>query len=65
MFFKLKQTSLLVWHYLRQPLFDRSGQTAFSFNRFLYLHRIQMLERCWQKDYREQHQFFDSEPYDS
>jgi hypothetical protein len=65
MFFKLKQISLLVWHYLRQPLFERSEQTAFGLNRFLYLHRLQMLERCWQKDSGERHEFFDSESYDS
>ncbi|MEM8638637.1 MAG: hypothetical protein AAGG51_07490 [Cyanobacteria bacterium P01_G01_bin.54] len=58
MLFRLKQIGLLLWHYLNQPLLDRSGQTAFGLNRFLYLYRIQTLERCWQKKCQRQRQFY-------
>lgn len=56
MVFKLKQLTLLVWHYLNQPLFDSSARTAFDISRFLYLYRLQTLERCWHKDCAQQGQ---------
>jgi hypothetical protein len=42
-----------IWHYLNQPLFD-STTTIPILNprRFLYLHRIELLERCLEREFR-------------
>lgn len=55
---KLRSTLLLLWHYLNQPLFDSEGKTAFKPRRFLYLYRVQMLERCLDKHYEPEHHHF-------
>ncbi len=42
-----------IWHYLNQPLFE--GATTIPVlnpRRFLYLHRIELLERCLEREFR-------------
>ncbi|MBD2019796.1 hypothetical protein H6F43_06290 [Leptolyngbya sp. FACHB-36] len=44
-----------VWQYLKQPVF--TSKTVLNPRRFLYLHRVELLERCLthahaSKDYR-------------
>ena len=42
-----------IWHYLNQPLFE--GPTTILIlnpRRFVYLHRIKLLERCLEREFK-------------
>ena len=42
-----------IWHYLNQPLFE--GPVTIPIlnpRRFLYLYRIELLERCLEREFR-------------
>jgi hypothetical protein len=40
-----------IWHYLNQPLFEKAIVTpVLNPRRFLYLHRIELLERCLERE---------------
>ncbi|HAA29428.1 MAG TPA: hypothetical protein DCE56_19190 [Cyanobacteria bacterium UBA8553] len=39
-----------LWQFLNQPLFCSKNQFVLNPTRFAYLYRIQLLERCWDKE---------------
>lgn len=42
-----------IWHYLNQPIFEGPTTTPIlNPRRFLYLHRIELLERCLEREFR-------------
>jgi hypothetical protein len=36
-----------LWQFLNQPLFDANNKAILNPSRFWYLHRVELLERCW------------------
>ncbi|EKV01306.1 hypothetical protein Lepto7375DRAFT_3468 [Leptolyngbya sp. PCC 7375] len=42
-----------LWPYLQQPVFSSDHKTFFSPFKFWQQHKIQHLERCWEKEYRQ------------
>ncbi|BAZ30623.1 hypothetical protein NIES4074_30840 [Cylindrospermum sp. NIES-4074] len=40
-----------LWQYLNQPLFSRDARLVWNPQRFAAIWRIQLLERCWTKEY--------------
>ena len=50
------KTRSVLWRYLTQEVFSSKHKLVVNPFRFLFLSRIELLEDCWQKDYRiEQH----------
>ncbi len=46
-----------LWQYLNQPLFNPDSKLIWNPYRFASIWRIQLLEKCWQKEYNtEGHQ---------
>lgn len=42
-----------VWQYLKQPLFEKaSAAPVLNPRRFLYLHQIELLERCFEREFK-------------
>ncbi|MBE9166867.1 hypothetical protein IQ238_04730 [Pleurocapsales cyanobacterium LEGE 06147] len=39
------------WHYLNQPLIDE--RSVWNLRYFLYFYRVQLLRRCWDKEYSQ------------
>jgi hypothetical protein len=39
-----------LWQYLNQPLFSSHSKFVLIPSRFVYLHRIELLKRCWAKE---------------
>jgi len=39
--------SFPLWHFLNQPVFDRSYRLVLNPQRFHRFHKIKLLERCW------------------
>ncbi len=45
-----------LWPYLNQPVFSRTYTTILNPWRFRQLYQVQLLERCWLRDYHpEEH----------
>ena len=38
-----------LWEYLNQPLFE--NQSVWDFHFFRYLYRVQLLHKCWEKEF--------------
>jgi len=53
--FKIRQITLPMWEYVNQPIFDR--HSVWKPNRFWYVYKINLLERCWQKESASQNHF--------
>jgi hypothetical protein len=47
---KIQQSCHPIWQYLNQPLCDPLYPSVWKPQRFLYLYRIQLLEKCLRKD---------------
>lgn len=43
-----------LWQFLNQPLFSSTTKLVLNPSLFAYLYRIQLLERCWAKNYDSQ-----------
>ncbi len=41
-----------VWRYLNQPLFEAASTPVINPKRFLYVYRVEFLERCLERQYR-------------
>ncbi|MDJ0704600.1 MAG: hypothetical protein QNJ46_15055 [Leptolyngbyaceae cyanobacterium MO_188.B28] len=46
------KTRSVLWLYLTQKVFTSKHKLVINPFRFLFLHRVELLEQCWQKDYR-------------
>jgi hypothetical protein len=57
MFFKIQQICHPAWQYLNQPIGEPLNQSIWNPKQFLYLYKIQLLEKCWQKDSHSQTHF--------
>lgn len=49
-FWTIKHIGIAIWQYVNQPLFDRHNPMVWETNRFWYLYKIQLLEKCLTKD---------------
>lgn len=52
---KIRQITQPIWEYLNQPIFD--PQSVWKPNRFWYVYKIHLLERCWQKESPSQNHY--------
>ncbi len=43
-----------LWQYLSQPVFSSTTQLVLNPRHFGYLYRVEVLERCWAKEYNSQ-----------
>lgn len=46
----IKQICHPLWQYLKQPIFDTQAQSVWNIHRFWYLYKIQLLQKCWEKE---------------
>ncbi len=52
---RIRQVTQPVWEYVNQPIFDR--QSVWKPGQFWYVYKINLLERCWQKESTSQSHF--------
>ncbi len=43
-----------LWQYLNQPVFSSATKLVLNPRDFGYIYRVQILERCWDKEYDSQ-----------
>ena len=49
---KLTLITRSTWHYLNQHIGDQ--QSIWNLRRFWYIYRIELLKKCWQREYSHQ-----------
>ena len=47
-----------LWQYLTQPVFSADTKLILNPQQFEVQHRVQLLERCWYKEYDSKDSFF-------